>query len=118
MKIVHVNKEPYDIYIGRGKCPATGRLSIWGNPFSHIADKETLAQFIVSSRDEAISRYREYLLNNEALMASIMELDGKILGCWCIRDADNPPIPYICHGQVIIEVLTNLKVKNFLFNRK
>jgi hypothetical protein len=113
-KVVHVNKENYDVYIGRGKCPTTGRPSIWGNPFSHITEKHVLAEFIVESRDEAIRRFREYLLANEALMAQIMELDGKTLGCWCIDDSNHPPYPYICHGQVILEILTNLKAKRFL----
>ena len=108
-KVVHVNKEPYDEYIGRP--------SKWGNPFSHISDKETLAEFIVDSREKAIEKYREYLLNNKELMDSIMELDNKVLGCWCIADSDNPPTPYVCHGQVILEVIAQLKAKKFL-NKK
>lgn len=107
-KVVHINKEPYDVYIGRP--------SKWGNPFTHIADKETLAEFIVESREEAIDKYREYLLNNKELMDSITELDGKILGCFCIKDSNNSPYPYVCHGQVILEILTKLKLKNILRN--
>ena len=109
-KVVHVNKESYDVYIGRP--------SKWGNPFTHIADKETLAAFIVSSRYEALIKYKEYLLNNEDLMSSIMELDGKILGCWCITDSDNPPYPFECHGQIIQSIITNLKLKNVLRNTR
>lgn len=109
-KIVHVNKEPYDVYIGRP--------SKWGNPFTHIADKETLAEFIVENREEALSKYKEYLLNNAELMSTIMELDGKVLGCWCISDSNNPPVPYVCHGQIISEIITNLKLKNVLRNTR
>ncbi len=108
-KVVHINNEHYDVYIGRP--------SKWGNPFTHIEDKETLAEFVVTSREEAISKYREYLLNNTTLMDNIMELDGKILGCWCIKDSNNPPIPYVCHGQIILEIINQIKVKNFLLKR-
>lgn len=81
----------------------------------HISDKHTLAEFVVDSREEAISKYREYLLNNECLMSRIHELDGKVLGCWCIKD-NSFPIPYVCHGQVLIEVLTQMKLHKF-FNK-
>ena len=56
-KVVHCNKESYDIYIGRP--------SKWGNPYTHHADKETLAEHIVETREEAIQKYKEYILNNE-----------------------------------------------------
>lgn len=108
-RIVHVNKEPYDEYIGRP--------SKWGNPFTHISDKDTLAEYIVDSREDALIKFREYLLNNEELMSTIMELDGKVLGCWCIHDSSNPPYPYICHGQIIAEIITKIKLKNLLRNK-
>lgn len=105
-RIVHINKEPYDIYIGRP--------SKWGNPFTHIGDKETLAEHIVSSREEALTKYRSYLLSNKELMDSILELDGKVLGCWCVEDSNNPPLPYVCHGQIILEIITQTKLEKFL----
>lgn len=95
MRVVHLQKEDYDVLIARP--------SIWGNPYTHIKDRGTLAEFIVDTREEAIEKYREYLLNNEYLMSRIHELDGKILGCWCK--------PLSCHGDIIIEILTQLKFK-------
>lgn len=50
-KTVHCKKEPYDIYIGRP--------SKWGNPFTHIVDRNTLASHVVASREEAVEAYRE-----------------------------------------------------------
>jgi hypothetical protein len=97
-KIVHCNKEPYDVYIGRP--------SKWGNPYTHHADKETLAEFIVETRDEAIKKYKEYILNNEALLNDLHELEGKTLGCWCK--------PNSCHGDVLIELIEKNKLKKFL----
>ena len=84
--VVHCKKSPYDIYIGRP--------SIWGNPFSHLPN--TLAKFKVKDRDEAISQYREYLLSNQKLMSQLVELKGKILGCWCK--------PLACHGDILAEL--------------
>lgn len=35
MAVVHCQRDPYDVYIGRGRCPQTGRPGEWGNPYSH-----------------------------------------------------------------------------------
>ena len=88
-RVVHCNKELYDIYIGRP--------SIWGNPFTHIKDKTTKAQFIVKSREEAIQKYREWIVTQPELMQQIESLRGKVLGCWCKK------LP--CHGDVLVEIL-------------
>ena len=90
-KVVHKNKDPYDVYIGRP--------SIWGNPYSH--KDGTLAEFKVSTRAEAIEKYRQYFYNNQELMQkSKLELKGKTLGCWCS--------PQACHGDVIAEFLNRI----------
>jgi hypothetical protein len=101
-KLVHCNKEPYDVYIGRP--------SKFGNPFTHIKNKETLAEFVVGSRKEALEKYREYILNNQELLDSLHELDGKILGCWCF-DENSPSDEYVCHGQILIELINSEKIK-------
>ena len=94
-KVVHINKEPYDIYIGRP--------SKWGNPYSHLDG--TLAEFKVNNRQDAIAKYEEYLLNSPNLMNSLSELKGKTLGCWCgnFTIEDNQHMK--CHGQVLLELL-------------
>lgn len=86
MKVVHCKKSAYDIYIGRP--------SKWGNPFTHLSG--TLAKFKVGSREEAITAYREWIVKQPELMASLHELKGKILGCHCK--------PLACHGDVLIEL--------------
>jgi hypothetical protein len=78
MKVVHLNKDSYDVYIGRP--------SKWGNPFS--ADEY--------GRHEAIKKYKEYILSTPELLYSLHELDGKTLGCYCK--------PLACHGDVLIEL--------------
>jgi hypothetical protein len=84
--VVHCKKEKFDVYIGRP--------SPWGNPFSHLDG--TLAQFKVASRDEAVDKFREWLLANPVLMARLPELKGKVLACWCH--------PKRCHGDVLAEL--------------
>jgi hypothetical protein len=82
-RVVHLKKEPYDVYIGRP--------SKWGNPYSH--KEGTLAEFKVANRAEALEKYEKYLLENETLFNSLIELKGKTLGCWCK--------PNKCHGDIL-----------------
>lgn len=96
MSVVHCKREPYDIYIGRGRCPLTGKPGRWGNPFSHVGSRVG-GVTRVASREEAITRYAEWLREEiEAERISLEELaalDGKVLGCWCA--------PQACHGVVL-----------------
>jgi len=87
-RVVNMNKEPYDVYIGRHPDSDKGK---WGNPFSH--KEGSLALFKTSTRKEAIDRYEQYLLSNQELMDSLHELAFKTLGCWCS--------PKSCHGDVL-----------------
>lgn len=92
-----VNKdhgEPYDVYIGRG--------SIFGNPYTHVRSQHrTIA---VSSRDEAIARYKRWVLGLESVAFAtrptrdqVLALRGKRLGCHCK--------PENCHGDVLVELI-------------
>ena len=96
-RIVNLNKEPYDIYIGRG--------SKWGNPFTTIKNKETLAIEIVDTSEEALSKYKEHILSTPELYDSLCELEGKTLGCFC------KPKP--CHGDILLELISQKNLKKF-----
>jgi len=87
--VVNLKKDSYDIYIGRG--------SKWGNPFTHIKDKHTKAEFIVNSRSEAISKYKEWISNQPHLLNALEELKDKRLGCFCK--------PKSCHGDILVELI-------------
>ena len=78
--IVNRHYENGDIYIGRG--------TKWGNPFRVGID---------GTRDEVISKYKDYVLAAPLLMKSLNELAGKILMCSCR--------PLRCHGDVLKELL-------------
>jgi hypothetical protein len=85
------------------------RPSKWGNPWSH--KKYAFAKH-VKNREIALQKYKEYLLQNKELMDDIESLRGKKLGCYCINSSEvKVGDPYVCHGQIIIEIL-NQKVSN------
>jgi len=85
--VVHCKKSIYDVYIGRGKCPKTGKQGIWGNPFMIGVDGD---------RDEVIEKYKKWILKNKELLKKVWRLHGKVLGCWCS--------PQACHGDVLVEL--------------
>ena len=83
-----------------------GRPTPLGNPYSHLCG--TLAQFRVATRDEAVDKYREWLLSrldgdNPATRMFVALLDeyeskGELtLVCNCI--------PERCHGEIIKEFI-------------
>ncbi len=92
-----------------------GRPSILSNPYTHLDLHKTKAKYKVNSRDEAIDKYREYLIyeiqnGNVAIinelyrLAEIVKNKTLILSCWCF--------PKRCHGEVIkemIELILNLE---------
>jgi hypothetical protein len=81
-KVVHCNREPYDVYIGRP--------SKWGNPFEIGKD---------GTRKVVIEKYQNWIINQPDLMKDLPELRGKILGCWCK--------PQACHGDVLVRLANN-----------
>ena len=94
--IANVKTDQYDIYVGRG--------SKWGNPFSHLSD--STAKWKVSSRNEAIEKYKEWIVEQPELMECIHELKGKVLGCWCK--------PKRCHAEILVN-LANKEEKTLMF---
>jgi len=84
------HKVPYDIYIGRG--------SKWGNPYSHLPS--ALAKYRVATREEAVAKYREWIMTQPELLGALGELKDKVLCCYCA--------PKICHGDVLVELVNEL----------
>lgn len=86
---MNCKEDDYDIYIGRP--------SKWANPFTH--KQGTTAKYIVSSREEAIECYREYITSGEGkhLLNDLDELKGKVMGCWCK--------PKSCHGDILADLI-------------
>ena len=84
-KLVHCKKDNYDVYIGRP--------SKWGNPFTIGKD---------GNRKEVIRKYKKWILNQPELLKSLVELEDKVLGCWCY--------PKECHGDVLLNMLKEKNV--------
>lgn len=97
MPVVHCKKSKFDVYIGR-VMPEFPEGSIWANPYK-IGPECT--------REESFMQYDRYIRNNAYLMSRIMELDGKILGCWCH--------PKKCHGDIIIAIINEIKLFGELY---
>ena len=67
----HWNSQPQHVYIGRGNRHVLN--SKWANPYRIEGD----------NRNECIARYEQMVRNDQKLMDSIAELNGRVLGCWC-----------------------------------
>lgn len=96
--IVHCKKNSYDVYCGRP--------SEFGNPYSH--KENTLAEFKVATREEAIEKYREYIYKPEQAWLRIKvrnELKDKILSCWCA--------PLSCHCEILAEIANKEEEKEY-----
>lgn len=65
-----------------------GRPTKWGNPY--VIGKD-------GTRDEVVTKYREYIENNPELRDSAKTLlHKKDLVCWCA--------PLKCHADVLLEI--------------
>ena len=87
VKVVNCRKQTYDVYIGRP--------SKWGNPFSWLPG--TLAEFTAKDRNDSIDKYEAWIKQQPELMASLEDLRGQTLGCFCH--------PSKCHGDVLAKLV-------------
>lgn len=92
-----------------------GRPYVLGNPFSH--KENSIAEYKVSSRDEAMSKYEIWL--NEKLtdvesaeckeffrLVDLYKTNGELnLVCWCH--------PLRCHGDVLSKKIQEHSLKQF-----
>jgi hypothetical protein len=69
-RVVHLSREPYEVYIGRANGFKRLKASKW-------------AKGMDGSREEVIAKYEAYIRQRPDLLADLHELDGKVLGCWC-----------------------------------
>jgi hypothetical protein len=88
--VVHNQHDEYDVYIGRAVPEMGVDASKWGNPFVMADDSD-------ADRTRVINAYREWIVTQPELMASLEELRGRRLGCWCA--------PLRSHGNVLVELL-------------
>ena len=84
-KVVHRNKEPYDIDISRP--------NKYGNPYAIGVD---------GTREEVIQLYESWVQETYAIEEIVEELEGKTLGCWC------KPKP--CHVDVLVKLINGYRM--------
>lgn len=98
-RVVHVNKEPFDVYIGRPYKDYVGTL---GNPYKLDANTD---------RYKLVAMFTDYLLKSKEMLRDVVALydqKSKIdggplrLGCWCADGTETGPI---CHGDMICWLL-------------
>jgi len=103
IKVVNIKTHiptPNDIYIGRG--------SPLGNPYTHLPLNKTIACVHVDTRNDAIEKYKEYILkeiiSNCLIQKAIENIKHKAkegdvnLVCHCA--------PKSCHGEILSRLIT------------
>lgn len=98
------------------------RPNIFGNPYTHIKNRQTKAMVKVKNRDEAIDLYDYYfdnMLKDETevgqrfreewdrMYEAYKTYDEIFIGCYCHTDER-------CHGDIIIKKLVQRSMKEKL----
>jgi FMN phosphatase YigB (HAD superfamily) len=89
------------VYIGRDMSfyVPGAKGSIWQNPYPLcIPGKKYKDKKPRYTLDESLELYEQYIISNPDLMSRLNELNGKILGCWCVSNSDKTNR---CHGNVL-----------------
>lgn len=78
-KVVHVKRDPFDVYIGRTNRRAGLAGSAWANPFRIGDPHPDSAASELIRREDAVRLYREWILRAEGrhLLRRLGELEGE-----------------------------------------
>jgi hypothetical protein len=100
---VKTTAPPAQNYVFVGRDPARPR-ECFGNPFTHLKSP-TRAQVLVPTRADAIQAFDDWLSGidhahvapdqRDWILANLMTLQGKTLGCYCY--------PEPCHAEILIK---------------
>ncbi len=86
-RVVHCEREAFDVYCGRGSRRLGLPKSKWANPFRIGRD---------GTREQVIAKHRRWLPTQPHLIAALDELRGRTLGCHCAPEA--------CHCDTLVEL--------------
>jgi hypothetical protein len=86
-----------DVYIGR-----RWTMGGWDLPQSKWANPFTVKK--AGSAAKAVELYEEHIRQSPQLLASLAELEGKTLGCWCKKKPTDP-----CHGDVLVRLVNEAR---------
>lgn len=95
--VVNVKSGEFDVYIGRhvprAKDPRCRKRGVFYNKFKVGRDARTAEEACVMFEQDL----RWWLAREPSMVASLLALRGKRLGCWCHPDP--------CHGHVLVRVI-------------
>jgi hypothetical protein len=86
-RVVHCEREAFDVYCGRGSRRLGLPWSKWANPFRIGRD---------GTREQVIAKHKNWLPTQPHLIAALDELRGRTLGCHCAPEA--------CHCDTLLEL--------------
>ena len=81
----------FDVYIGR-------RVQY---------HKEFVKDSMWANRSSSLEAYEMWIRYNPRLWNRVLDLDGKILGCWCLDTDELEPVQ--CHGQILMQLIKEKK---------
>lgn len=109
-RIVHCQKEKYDVYIGRANSRKRLTKSIFSNPY--VIGKD-------GTRREVLDKYRahaEEMVKRSPMFAlGVRNLHGKTIACWCLQtpvETIRPREEQECHGEILAEIALRLFLEN------
>lgn len=111
IKVYNITKESHE---GPNNYMCFRGVSVLANPYTHIKDRKTKAQFVVKDRDTAVELYSNYFDkmygSNVPFTEKVDEIFNKYkcgeeiwLGCYCS--------PERCHCDIIKEKLERRLIK-------
>jgi len=89
-KVVHCNKDSYDILIDR--------TTMWGNPFKIGKDgdrTDVIVKFDLWLNGKDFVDFKQPKL--QKILNNIDQLDGQTIACWCK--------PRECHGDIYVKFI-------------
>jgi hypothetical protein len=86
-RVVHCERDPFDVYCGRGSRKLGLPRSKWANPFRIGRD---------GTREQVIAKHKSWLPTQPQLIAALDALRGRTLGCHCAPEA--------CHCDTLLEL--------------
>ena len=102
--VVNMYKTKYDVYIGRARK---------GEPYNKWCNPFRINEEIGNTREVVLEKFRKYLwecINNGTITKQeLLDLDGKVLGCFCS--------PKPCHGDIIAKAVEFWVYNNTVTNR-
>ena len=93
-RVVHVSRSAFDVYIGRGRSPTSGRPGSWGNPWT-VKDHGRRG-----CMESFLAMVEECVASPGWLERTRRELGGQRLGCWCA--------PELCHGDILARLANGM----------